>query len=206
MFIVVPWERQLKTTGMATISFHLKEPRADKPTAIFIWLNGDGQRVRIYTGEKIHPTQWDRSEQKAKTRGRGIDSEANGTLNTSLANMSKRLETYYAKQRAQGILPSPESLRTVIEPQPETSEERPQPLPDFSDYLERVALTCRPATRRSVGTTYNHLVAYQKRTRRPLEYTDLTVAFHDGFTRYLLETVGLTDNSLARAYGQLPLP
>lgn len=183
---------------MASISFHLKDPKADKPTAIFILLNGDGQRVKVYTGEKIHPAQWDKAEQKAKTRGKGIESEANGIINSGLANMGKLLETYYAKQRAIGIIPSAESLRLVIEPKPEKSEDRPQPLPDFADYLQRIGLTLRPATRLSVGTTYNHLVAYEKYARRPLEYTDLTRTFFDGFTRYLLEVVKLTDNSLSK--------
>ena len=183
---------------MASISFHLKDPKADKPTAIFILVNGDGQRVKVYTGEKIHPSQWDKGEQKAKTRGRGIESEANGIINSSLANMGKLLETYYAKQRAAGVIPSAESLRVVVEPKLEKSEERPQPLPDFADYLQRVALTLRPATRRSVGTTYNHLVEYEKRTRKTLEYTDLNPTFFDGFTRYLLEVVKLTDNSLSK--------
>ncbi|OWP63501.1 hypothetical protein CDA63_08990 [Hymenobacter amundsenii] len=188
---------------MATVSFHLKEPKADKATAIFILLNGDGQRVKIYTGERIAPEQWSKAEQKAKTRGRGIESDTNATINSSLANMAKLLETYYSKQRAVGIIPSPASLRAVVEPQPEEKQERPRPLPDFADYLERIALTRRPATRRSIGTTYNHLVAYEKVTRRSLEYDDLTATFHDGFTRYLLETVGLTDNSLAKQVGIL---
>jgi hypothetical protein len=38
----------------------LKEMQADKPTAIGSWLNRhSGQpRICLYTGDKIHPSQW----------------------------------------------------------------------------------------------------------------------------------------------------
>ncbi|WP_375418554.1 hypothetical protein [uncultured Hymenobacter sp.] len=44
---------------MATVSFHLKEPKADKPTAIFVWFNPqNGQaRIQLYTGDKIEVVQ-----------------------------------------------------------------------------------------------------------------------------------------------------
>ena len=61
---------------MATVSFHLKEPKVDKPTAIFIWFNPQNgtPRVRLYTGEKIHPALWAGGEiQRAITKGRTLD-------------------------------------------------------------------------------------------------------------------------------------
>lgn len=184
------------TSGMASVSFHLKDPSADKPTAIFIWLNGDGQRVRIYTGEKIHPGQWDKGEQKAKTRGRGIDSN-NGTINTSLKNMGERLLRFYGEQRAARIIPSPESLRDVAEPQPEVNEERPMPLVDLLEYRSRHALIRRPNTTKALLTTYNHLLAYQAKVGS-LSYDSFTLSFHDRFTAYLLQDVGLADNSIGK--------
>lgn len=186
---------------MATISFHLKEPNGDKPTAIFIWFNPqNGQpRVRIYTGDKLLPEQWDGGDvQRAKTPKRGPETERNKTINANNERMQKRLLDYWATCRAVGTLPTPEQLRAVIEPEaPATLEpERPQPLPDFEAYLERMVKKNSPNTVRSHRTTYNHLVAFAKKSARPLEYTDLNRGWKNKFAAYLSEVVGQADGSV----------
>lgn len=191
---------------MATISFHLKEPKADKPTAIFMWFNPqNGQpRVRLYTGDKIHPNQWaGGAVQRAITKGRNIDPElkrTNEALNTSNERMSKRLLTYWAECRAQGTLPTPEQLREVIEPEaaPEPAPERPYPLPDLLAYKERHARTRRPNTVKALGTLYNHLARYETIIRQRLKYEDFTMQFWHDLTAYFLDEAQLVDNSIAK--------
>ena len=178
---------------MASISFHLKDPKSSKPTAVFILFNADGKRTKIYTGYTIHPDQWDTGEQQALTRRQ---SQTNSSMNSGLKRMADVLADYYARARAQGVLPSAEDLRVVVEPQEKVPVEVPQLLPDFAAYVSRLATTRRPATAKSAKTTYNHLLAYQTHSRKPLEYANLTMAFYDGFTTYLLRIAKLTDNSL----------
>jgi integrase len=191
---------------MATVSFHLKEPKVDKPTAIFIWFNPqNGQpRVRLYTGDKIHPSQWAGGEvQRAITKGRNIDPElkrANEALNANNERMSKRLLVYWGECRAQGTLPTAEQLREAIEPEvaPEPPASRPLPLPDLLAYKDRHARTRRPNTVKALGTLYNHLDRYTQTIGRPLEYTDFTVQFWHDLTAYLLDEANLVDNSIAK--------
>jgi integrase len=191
---------------MATVSFHLKEPKVDKPTAIFIWFNPqNGQpRVRLYTGDKIHPSQWVGGDvQRAITKGRNIDPEVkrtNEALNANNERMSKRLLAYWGECRAQGTLPTAEQLREAIEPEvaPEPAVARPLPLPDLLAYKERHARTRRPNTVKALGTLYNHLDRYAQTTGRPLEYTDFTVQFWHDLTAYLLDQANLVDNSIAK--------
>lgn len=191
---------------MATVSFHLKEPKVDKPTAIFIWFNPqNGQpRVRLYTGDKIHPSQWAGGDvQRAITKGRNIDPEikrANEALNANNERMSKRLLAYWGECRAQGTLPTAEQLRESIEPEvaPEPAASRPLPLPDLLAYKERHARTRRPNTVKALGTLYNHLDRYAQTTGRSLEYTDFTVQFWHDLTAYLLDEANLVDNSIAK--------
>lgn len=179
---------------MATVSFHLKEPNGDKPTAIFIWFNPqNGQpRVRIYTGDKIHPDQWEGGDiQRAKTPKRGTDTERNKTINTSNERMSKRLLDYWAECRAAGTLPTNEQLRAVVEPQAPTVEvAQPQPLIDFAAYLERMAAKNAVNTVKSHRTTYNHLVNFVSATRKPLEYKDFTRAWKNQFCTWLADGAG----------------
>lgn len=191
---------------MATVSFHLKEPKVDKPTAIFMWFNPqNGQpRVRLYTGDKIHPSQWAGGDvQRAITKGRSIDPElkrANEALNANNERMSRRLLTYWGECRAQGTLPTAEQLREAIEPEvaPEPAAARPRPLPDLLAYKERHARTRRPNTVKALGTLYNHLHRYEATTGRPLEYEDFTVKFWHDLTAYLLDEARLVDNSIAK--------
>lgn len=191
---------------MATVSFHLKEPKVDKPTAIFIWFNpqNGGPRVRLYTGDKIHPSQWAGGDvQRAITKGRNIDPEikrVNEALNVSNERMSKRLLAYWGECRAQGSLPTAEQLRAVIEPElaPEPAAARPRPLPDLLAYKERHARTRRANTVKALVTLYNHLDRYAQTTGRSLEYTDFTVQFWHDLTAYFLHEANLVDNSIAK--------
>lgn len=191
---------------MATVSFHLKEPKVDKPTAIFIWFNpqNGGPRVRLYTGDKIHPSLWTGGDvQRAITKGRALDSNVkrvNEALNANHERMSRLLLAYWGECRAAGTLPTAEQLRTVIEPEvaAEPAPSRPRPLPDLLAYKERHARTRRPNTVKALGTLYNHLERYEAITGRPLEYAQFTVQFWHDFTAYLLDVAQLVDNSIAK--------
>lgn len=196
---------------MATVSFHLKEPKVDKPTAIFIWFNPqNGQpRVRLYTGDKIHPDLWAGGDvQRAIAKGRSIDPEikrANEALNTNNERMSRRLLAYWSECRAQGTLPTAEQLREAIEPAlaPEPAPTRPLPLPDLLAYKERKARTRRFNTARAIAPLYTHLHRYEATIGRSLEYQDFTVQFWHDFAAQLLNEAHLVDNSIAKLLAHL---
>ncbi|GAB2856591.1 site-specific integrase [Hymenobacter ruber] len=193
---------------MATVSFHLKEPKADKPTAIFIWFNPqNGQRrIRLYTGDKISPVYWAGGRiQSAITKGRGLDpdlKQANESLNASLERMGKRLLAYWAECRAAGILPSDKQLRDAIEPESAPVETLVpavvSPLTDLLDYKERLARTRRPNTVKALGTLYNHLRHYEEYTGKLLTYESFMGHFWHDFTAYLLSEARLADNSISK--------
>lgn len=186
---------------MATVSFHLKEPNGEKPTAIFIWFNpknGSG-RTRIYTGDKIKPDQWDGGgEQRAKTPRRGAETDRNKAINLNNERMRKRLLDCWQDCRAAGILPTADELKAVVEPHaPATlAPDLPQPLSDFEAYLGRMTTKNSPNTVKSHRTTYNHVVAFAKQSRRPLEYADLNRAWKDRFCAYLADVKKLADSSV----------
>ena len=196
---------------MATVSFELKDPKADKPTAIRILFNPqNGQpRIKIYTGDKIHPAHWSAGDvQRAITKARGMDVEvkrANELINANNERMSTRLLEYWGECRAKGLLPSADELRAIIEPEaaPEAPSELPRPLPDLLAYKERHARTRRPNTVKALGTLYNHLRRYEEIIKRPLEYANFTTQFWHDFTAYLLDEARLVDNSIAKHLAHL---
>lgn len=175
---------------MATVSFHLKGPNGSKPTAIFIWFNpqNGGPRIRIYTGDKIHPAYWEGGDvQRAKTPKRDPETEMNKAINANNERMSKRLLAYWAECRANEKIPTAEELRAVVEPETPAAEaaDRPRPLLDFAAYLEWEAEKNAANTVRSHRTTYNHLARFVKKTRRPLEYADFTRDWKNKFAAWL---------------------
>ncbi|WP_157780890.1 site-specific integrase [Hymenobacter sedentarius] len=196
---------------MATVSFHLKDPKAEKPTTIYIWFNpqNGNDRVRIYTGEKILPIYWAGGDvQQARVKGRDIDAElkrTHETLNLNLARMSKRLLACWNECRSQDTLPSAAQLREAIEPEaaPAAPAPPPRPLIDLLAYKERHAITRRPNTVKAIGTLYNHLDRYEQHRGKTLTYEGFTKKFWDDFAAYLLDTARLQDNSIAKLLAHL---
>ena len=183
---------------MASTSFHLKEPNGDKATAIFIWFNpqNGGGRVRLYTGDKILPSQWEAGDvQQARTPKRSSETERNKAINANNERMSKRLLAYWDECRAQGTLPSPEELRAVIEPAlpAAIAPDRPQPLADYSAFLARKAGQYAENTIKSHTTTFNHFTRYVSLTRRPFEYKDFTRDWVEKFGAWLAAGYGVRE-------------
>ncbi|MDB5268740.1 MAG: hypothetical protein JWP58_1780 [Hymenobacter sp.] len=183
---------------MAIISFHLRNPKAVKPTPVFMSLYADNQQTKIKTGLRIEPKQWDVEGQKCKTRGKGL-LQTNGQTNTDLAGMATRAIAFYGARRAVGRIPTGAEIWEAIKPvgSPE-ADLAPDLLADFEQYLSYLKPTRAPNTIKAKRTTYNHLAAYIKHTGRPLTYTDIDRVFRDGFTAYLSSVAGVADNTLAK--------
>ena len=193
---------------MATVSFHLKEPGADRPTAIFALLTIDRRhRIKTYTGQSIHPDKWVKAEQRAQVRGRG--NELNGHLNDALAGIAERLLLTHAQHLAAGTVPTAATLREAAEPErlTEAEPEAPKPGVSFWDcYAEWTAYTHATGTRATAqanATAGRHLREFSQAHGYALDFDTLTPTVGDRWTAYLLDVVGLTDNTINKALGRL---
>jgi integrase len=187
---------------MATVSYHLRDPKADAPTPIYMMLYADYNQTKAKTGLRIHPSQWDAQAQRAKTRGRGISS-TNGETNDDLVAMGKRATDFYGQQRSLGRLPTGAEIWEAIRPRIGTEEpapvaEVPMPLPDFEAYIESLKAKSSHSTIKAKRTTLGHLRTFSERFPTPLAYTDFTLDFKTKFAAYLADEVGLADNTLAK--------
>jgi integrase len=182
---------------MATVSFLLKEPKGDRPTPIFAFLSFDGQRAKVYTGLKILPTQWNIDDQRAKLRGY----PANGALNDTLDLQEQQLLACYADHRANGQLPTATTLRVAIAPEAEPEPVAPPAAaPDlFARYAEWIALAHAQGRARSASvyeTNLRHLRRFAEATPYAVSFESLTPTFGDRFTAWLMQSAGLTDNTI----------
>lgn len=184
---------------MATVSFHLKEPKADRPTAIFALLTIDRRtRIKVYTGRSIHPKQWLAGEQKAQERGY----PDNPALNTALTIQAKQIEDCYAAYLAEGLVPTAAQLKEAAAPklQDETPEAtRSRTFWDYyAEWIELARVRGKARSAAVYETTGRHLRGFEKKAKYAVGFDTITTAFNDRFTTYLLGTAGLTDNTVAK--------
>jgi len=187
---------------MAKISFLLSAPAADKPTPIFAFLSFAGKRVKVYAGRSILPRQWDKKEQRALTRGY----PRNGAINDWLNLLAKRLATCYDAHAAAGTLPTADELRAlsvmeaVAEPAPiqgSTFWDR------YAEWVAYVKASGVLATARAHATAGRHLRDFANANGYAIDFDTLTPTVGDRWTAYLLDVVGLTDNTINKNLARL---
>lgn len=184
---------------MASVSFLLKEPSATKPTPIFAFLSFDGQRVKIYTGLKILPKQWIKADQRAQVRGY----PDNGALNDALELAEERLLACYRNHRAQGLLPNAEALRAAIEPEPVVAASSSTVLARsfwdyFNEWIDLARTQRKPRSAQVYATAARHLREFGQASKYAVDFDTITLTFGDRYATYLLHTVKLTDNTVAK--------
>ncbi|MBG8552547.1 site-specific integrase [Hymenobacter guriensis] len=191
---------------MATVSFHLKEPKAERPTAIYALLTIDRRtRLKVYTGLSLLPAQWVTKEQRAQERGYPL----NGLTNDALDGIAERLRTCYIQCLAQGTLPTSALLKEAAAF--EAPATPPSPLPAASRTFWDVAqewITLAHQRGKTTSaylytTTFRHLRNFATWAGRAVDFELITPSFGDAYTSYLLREVRLTDNTIAKQVSTL---
>lgn len=185
---------------MATVSFHLKEPKADRPTAIFAYLAHEAGRVKVYTGLSIHPAKWLSTAQRAQVRGRGND--LNGHLNDTLDAAEADLLDCYGHHRAAGTLPTAAQLKAATAPAAPAPNAAPvggaDLLDTFTDWIAGRALTHTPNTLRTYRTTLRHLNDFQAVAKYPVAFDTVGGTFAARLAEYLLTHRQLRDTAVRK--------
>lgn len=185
---------------MANASFHLTRSDSDKPTAIYISFYANSKQTKIYTGETIHPEQWDKTEQKSKTRNR----PENDTLNKNLARMSKQVLEFYSKSVANGITPTTAQLRAAVEPANATETTAPISLYDaFGEWIEQARQQGRARSAMAYETARTRLFEFGTYANTPVSFEGLTLPFFDKYIAWLLNKKNSTDNTIAKQVNNL---
>ena len=185
---------------MANASFHLTRSDSDKPTAIYISFYASGKQTKIYTGENIHPEQWDKTEQKAKTRNR----PENDTLNKNLTRMSTQVLEFYRQSVANGVTPTTAQLRTAVEPANATETVAPITLYDaFGEWIEQARQHGRTRSAMAYETARTRLFEFGTYANMPVSFEGLTLPFFDKYKAWLLNHKNSTDNTIAKQLNNL---
>ncbi|MDO7884234.1 site-specific integrase [Hymenobacter cheonanensis] len=185
---------------MATVSFHLKEPKAERPTAIFAYLAHEAGRTKVYTGLSILPAKWLKEAQRAQVRGRG--NELNGHLNDALDAVELAILTCYGQHRATGALPTAGHLKEAIAPTPTEAEPvvavKTNLLDTYAGWIASRTLTHTPNTLRTYRTTLRHLRDFQTLAKQLITFETVGNAFAQQLAEYLLTKRQLRDTAVRK--------
>ncbi len=78
---------------MAKVNFYLDKPTSKTETQIYLFFSYSGKRLRIYTGQKVKPKNWDKRKQRAK----GIGNVFHVELNLLLDDLENTIKASYVK-------------------------------------------------------------------------------------------------------------
>ena len=79
-----------------TCHFNLREPKAKKPTNIYLVVSIEGKQIKFATGVKIYPEQWNKKKQEAfiSYRLSELDNNNNIIVNDKIASMKRDFMEY----------------------------------------------------------------------------------------------------------------
>ncbi len=177
---------------MKAVTYFLRDTKADKETPINAFFHFDGHQVKLSTGTKIHPKNWNPTKQRAK---RGTMYET--AINDRLDRIAVVLADIYTRLRNNGIAPTPELVKEQF-----WAIDRPAPASalrsmDIFEAYERFITNAntRPATVETYRRAKNHLQSFAKAYGLQLTFERIDSMFFEKFTRYLINVAGLNNNS-----------
>lgn len=177
---------------MKTPQFYLKEPGADRATPIIACLYFSGKRLKVYSGQSIHPNQWNATKQRAK---RGIRYES--LINKRLDAIALAMATAYLDARGSGKVITIELVRSRFLAIDSAKLEAAPPdfLALFDQFIEASRGRVKERTRTIYRMTKNHLSRFATAYGIRLSLERMDVLFYDKWVGYLLNVAGVNNNT-----------
>ncbi|RAJ85867.1 integrase-like protein [Chitinophaga dinghuensis] len=188
------------------VSFYLKRPQAESST-LFAKICYDGRILRYYLSEKIPCIFWNKINQRAHKTNK--DYPDHFEFNTRLDTLEHTIRTTYRRYRNdnENSIPTPEQLKGLLDiATGKVTAVRPTFLSYFNDFIERSTKGTRisPKTKKTTvhntnkgySTTYNHLLEFQKVSKRKIDFDTIDIRFHSEYTAYLTHTKKLSLNTV----------
>lgn len=186
----------LGTFYFMKIKFYLKRPRAANETSIYALVNFNSHSLKVYTGESILPAYWNKNTNSARNTPKFIEhAEFNQRLTNIRSTINKVFLDYKNENGHQE--PSPALLKGMIEEALKKDDQKLSFLEYFNDFTERSMngqrldprskQPIRHGVAKGYKTTYNHLVEFNKKWDRKLDFETIDLKFHEDFSKYLTD-------------------
>ncbi len=169
---------------MADSVFILKKPKAEEKTLVYLLYTTHGVRVKVSTGRKIHPDQWNFETQRVKQIKGVHHAEFNGFLKTLDSIINKR----ELDLLNEGKRPTIESLKQPItEFLNRKTDDAPRVT--FKTFIDSYikSSTKKYNTVKQYTTSYNRLKAFENHSKKNIDFDDVDLNFYNDFTRFMIE-------------------
>lgn len=198
------------------VSFYLTRSQTNlksadkKETSIYARICYSGLKVKYFTPESIHPDFWNNKTQRAKETQKFREyPEFNARIN----KFESDIKSIYRKfVNDEGLIPSPDTLKKLIDITIKKIEVAKRREITFMGMLDDIRRQCEEGIRLSVKnskpisrntykafkTVYNHLSNYQNTTGKKVDFDIIDLNFYDSYIKYLIKTVKLSTNTIGK--------
>jgi integrase len=204
---------------MLNISFNLKDPQINKSaavtkeTAIICVIRYKSNRLKYYTGEKVHPKFWDnRKENKRYQTVKNSLPDA-PEFNARLEKIRTTVKDVFRRYQNENgnVVPTTDILKELLDTEFQRGPSKPTTFMSFFNQIIEISKdgvrlqprTGKPISKNTIKTyvtTFTHLCSFEKQTKRKLDFADIDMLFYREFTEYLTKSLKLATNSIAKHF------
>ncbi|RYD55654.1 MAG: hypothetical protein EOP56_15155 [Sphingobacteriales bacterium] len=192
------------------VSYYLKRPNDDKPTAIFAHIWYGGKECKYYLPDSIHPKHWNRKAQLTReTKDFKEYPEFNARLTRWKAEIKSVIRKY--SNDNDNLLPEPDELKKLLDAiiKPNIAKKTDVTLVSFfKDIIKRSEEGTRlhPRTGKpiSAGTikfykqSLGRLETFQDHKKRTYRFEDVDMSFYSDYTEYLTKVLKFAANTIGK--------
>lgn len=186
---------------MAKPKFYLKNPKAKDETLIYLFYSRDGQRIKLSTGETIHPKNWNNEEQEARKNFQG-----HTDLNNLLNKYKEGIKSIYQKAISEGIPPTQDYVRAQFVKllfKDKAGDSKKGIFDYIEEYIEDNATNLKPNSLKKFRTLSNHLSKFQAEKKYKVTFDTIDLVFYDKFLSFLIKDLGHLNSSVGTAIKKL---
>ena len=169
---------------MATLHYKLKSPSSKSSTLIYAVFCHKGLTVKVSTGLKIHPDDWNQARQCMRSIRRNVDVD---NFNTDLSNMATAVLDKFRGMIAKGEPISQHDIKNLLKTVMNPSIVVKQSPKTFVEGAKEYIRTCNKKewTRKHYLTALNIIERYQTSRKITLQYEDIDMVFYNDFTQWM---------------------
>jgi integrase len=180
--------------------FYLKDINSNIPTLIYLqakYTHVIQQRVMLSTGDKILPTDWDYTKQRALISKKNL---GNADINLWLDKMVNTFKSVFRNYLIDGIIPTATMMKEKLEEalNLKTCLTKQQKEVSFYDFIETFITESKSfkalGTVKAYRSTFNRIKEYGRYCNKEFSFEDISLEWRTGFIKYL-QSLGTGKNT-----------
>jgi integrase len=190
------------------VALYLKRPEAKTETSIFARISYEGNRLKYYLPEKIHPTFWNKKTHRAKETQKFREYPE---FNARLDKIEADIKTAYRKFiNDSDVIPLPETFKAILDKEVRKREQSTKSAVTFFSFFGEFIKRCEAGTRMNLKTktptvrnsfkgyttTLNHIKQFQEGYNRKIDFDTIDLDFYNDYIKFVTQKLKLSHNTI----------